>query len=55
MSRIPLITPEQADGPTRAFYQELQQTFHMVPNLFATIAHYPPALQKKLRSFNQRN
>ena len=52
MSRIPLITPEQADGPTREFYQELGQMFHKVPNLFATIAHYPPALRPLLDYFH---
>lgn len=51
MSRIPLVTSEQADGPTQAFFQELQQTFHKVPNLFATIAHYPPALRPLLDYF----
>ncbi len=52
MSRIPQITPEQADGPTREFYQELRQMFHKVPNLFATIAHYPPALRPLLDHFH---
>ncbi len=52
MSRFPLITPEQADGPTREFYQELRQMFHKVPNLFATIAHYPPAPRPVLDFFH---
>ena len=52
MSRIPLITPEQADGSTLEFFQELRQMFHKVPNLFATIAHYPPALRPLLDYFH---
>ena len=50
--RIPLITSEQADGPTHAIFQELQQTFRKVPNLFATIAHYSPALTPLLEYFH---
>ncbi len=52
MSRIPPIAAKQADGPTREFYQELQQAFHKVPNLFATSAHYPPAPRPVLDFFH---
>ncbi len=52
MSRIPPVTPERADGPTQAIFQELQEAFHKVPNLFATIAHYPPALRPLLEYFH---
>ena len=52
MTRIPLITTEQAGDSTRAFFEELQQMFHKVPNLFATIAHYPAALRPLLDYFH---
>ena len=52
MPRVPLIAPERADGSTQLFFQELQQAFHKVPNLFATVAHYPQALKPLLEYYH---
>lgn len=52
MPRIPLIAPECAEGSTQLLFQELQQAFHKVPNLFATVAHYPEALRPLLEYYH---
>lgn len=52
MARICGIAPGQADESIRVFYEELEKTFHKVPNLFSTIAHYPPALRPVLDYFH---
>jgi len=52
MPRIPPMVPERTEGSTQAFFQELQQAFHKVPNLFATVAHYPEALRPLLEYYH---
>lgn len=52
MPRIPPMAPERAEGSTQVLFRELQQAFHKVPNLFATVAHYPQALRPLLEYFH---
>ena len=52
MPRISPMAPERAEGSTQVLFQELQQAFRKVPNLFATVAHYPQALRPLLEYFH---
>lgn len=45
MSRIKPLTKEEAGLDTKAIFEGIEKSFGMVPNLFATIAHYPKALK----------
>jgi len=51
MERISLVRAEQASPEIQAFYEGLEEQFHKVPNLFATVAHHPQALQPLLGLF----
>ena len=44
MTRIPLIDKADAPQDIATFFGVLEESFGKVPNLFATIAHYPPSL-----------
>lgn len=52
MVRIPPLASNRANSSTQAIFQELQRTFRKVPNLFATIAHYPQVLGPLLEYFH---
>lgn len=52
MARIAPLDSARADRPTQALFQELRRTFGKVPNLFATVAHYPQALKPLLEYFH---
>lgn len=45
MARIKPLTKEQVQGETKEIFDMIENRFGMVPNLFATIAHYPKALK----------
>lgn len=45
MSRIRPLNKEEAKGEIRDIFGMIEKQFGMVPNLFATIAHYPKALK----------
>lgn len=45
MARIKPLNKEEAHGETKAVFEGIEKQFGMVPNLFATIAHYPKALK----------
>ena len=52
MSRIPLITKEEAQGDVAAVFGALEENFKKVPNLFATVAHLPQAMGPLLSLFD---
>lgn len=45
MSRIKPLKNEEVSQEVREIFQEIEQTFGMVPALFRTSAHFPPLLQ----------
>jgi len=45
MARIEPLKKEEAQGETKEIFEAIKKQFGMVPNLFATIAHYPRALK----------
>jgi uncharacterized peroxidase-related enzyme len=45
MVRIEPLRREQANSETRELFEMIEKQFGMIPNLFATIAHYPKALK----------
>lgn len=45
MSRIVPLKKEEAKEETKIIFEAMEKQFGMVPNLFATIAHYPKALR----------
>lgn len=45
MARIKPLTKEEAQTEAKAIFEGIEKSFGMVPNLFATIAHYPKALK----------
>ena len=45
MNRIAAIAPGTATAPVETIFQEIQQAFGMVPNLFRTYAQHPPLLE----------
>lgn len=45
MVRIKPLKKEEAGLETKAIFEGIEKSFGMVPNLFATIAHYPKALK----------
>ena len=52
MDRISLVAAEGASPEVQAIYQALQERFHKVPNLFATVAHHRSSLQPLLELFS---
>lgn len=44
MARIEPLKKEEVEGETKEILEGIEKQFGMVPNLFATIAHYPKAL-----------
>ena len=54
MDRISLVAAEGASPEVQAVYQALQERFHKVPNLFATVAHHRSSLQPLLELFARR-
>ena len=44
MSRIRPLNKEEAKGEIKDIFEAIEKQLGMVPNLFATIAHYPKAL-----------
>ena len=52
MTRIPLIDKADAPQDIATFFGVLEESFGKVPNLFATIAHYPPSLKPMLELFD---
>ena len=57
MARIEPLKKEEAQGETKAIFEAMERQFGMIPNLFATIAHYPMALKPiiDLYVFNRFN
>ncbi|MDO8489512.1 MAG: carboxymuconolactone decarboxylase family protein [Candidatus Omnitrophota bacterium] len=45
MVRIKPLKKEEAQAETKAIFEGIEKNFGMIPNLFATIAHYPKALK----------
>lgn len=45
MARIEPLKKEDASLETKAIFEGMENNFGMIPNLFATIAHYPKALK----------
>ncbi len=45
MSRINPLNLQEVSGEAKAVYEEIQNAFGMVPNLFRTYAHFPPLLK----------
>src|SRR3989339_1338623 len=45
MARIQPLKKEEAQTETKAIFEGIEKNFGMIPNLFATIAHYPKALK----------
>lgn len=45
MPRIEPLKKQQASQQTKELFETMEKQFGMVPNLFATIAHYPKALK----------
>lgn len=45
MTRIEPLKKEEAQGETKEILESIEKQFGMIPNLFATIAHYPKALK----------
>lgn len=45
MARIKPLTKQEAGLEAKAIFEGIEKSFGMVPNLFATIAHYPRALK----------
>lgn len=45
MARIESLKKEEAQGETKEILETIEKQFGMIPNLFATIAHYPKALK----------
>lgn len=45
MVRIKPLKKEEAKGETKTILEGIERQFGMIPNLFATIAHYPKALK----------
>ena len=45
MARIKPLRKEEAQIETKAIFEGIEKNFGMIPNLFATIAHYPKALK----------
>lgn len=45
MARIKPLKKEEAQAETKAIFEGIEKNFGMIPNLFATIAHYPKALK----------
>ncbi len=52
MPRIRLVERDDADASGQAFFDALHERFEKVPNLFRTMAHYPPALAPLLGMFD---
>lgn len=52
MSRIPLVDKSDASDDVAALYDALEEKFRKVPNLFATLAHHPPAMKPMLELFS---
>lgn len=48
MARIKPLKKEDAMGETKEILEAIEKGFGMIPNLFATIAHYPRALKPVL-------
>lgn len=48
MPRIQPLKIDQAEGQTKEVFEAMRKNFGMVPNLFATMALYPKALQPVL-------
>lgn len=45
MNRIAPVTPEQTTAAVEKIFQEIEQGFGKVPNLFKVYAHHPPLLE----------
>lgn len=45
MGRIEPLKKEEVQGETKLLLEAMEKQFGMIPNLFATIAHYPKALK----------
>lgn len=45
MTRISPLKKEEVQGEIKEIFEVMEKQFGMVPNLFATIAHYPKALK----------
>ncbi len=45
MGRVKLVKYDEASAEARAVFDEIQQAFGMVPNLFKTFAHFPPLMR----------
>lgn len=45
MARILPLLPESSSQEAQAILKEIESAFGMVPNLFKTLAHYPPLLE----------
>lgn len=45
MARIEPLKKEEVQGETKAIFEAMEKQFEMIPNLFATISHYPKALK----------
>lgn len=48
MARIEPLKKEKAEGQTKEIFEMMERQFGMVPNLFATMGHYPKALKPML-------
>jgi uncharacterized peroxidase-related enzyme len=51
MSRIPLLTTEQAPAASQPLLQGIHQAFGATPNMFKAVAHSPAALQSMWGAF----
>lgn len=45
MPRISPVDPSKTSSEVRSIFQEIEKGFGMIPNLFLTMAHYPPLLK----------
>lgn len=45
MAKISPLKKEEAQGETKEIFEAIEKQFGMVPNLFATMGHYPKALK----------
>ena len=52
MTRVRLVESADAEGEVAEFFEVLVENFKKVPNLFATVAHYPGAMKPLLELFD---
>lgn len=50
MSRLNIVTPAQASGPTRALYDAITSAIGMVPNIYQGLGNSPAALEGALHT-----